>query len=161
MESGPNALEYVFHLQNLEKDQVPVKTLIDSGATGNFIDRMFFATTQLNKNRLDEPITVRNVDGSVNRGGSITDVTTARLFTPPFFQDVDLEITSLGEKYHIILGYPWLQATNPTINWKEGTMTFSNGLTLTSQARRTKTKIESSINSCYSDEYLSDEESDY
>ena len=138
-----------------------MKTLIDSGASGNFIDRAFVATIQLNQTQLDEPITVRNVDGSINRGGSITAVTTARLYSPPFFQDVDLEITSLGEKYHIILGYPWLQATNPTINWKEGTLTFSNGLTLTSQARRTKTKIESSINSCYSDEYLSDEESDY
>src|SRR3984893_13735150 len=77
LESGPNALEIVFHIHNSQNKQIPVKTLIDSGASGNFIDCAFTATIQLNQTQLDEPITVRNVDGSINRGGSITTVTTA------------------------------------------------------------------------------------
>ena len=104
---------------------------------------------------MEEPITVRNVDGSINQGGSITHYTTARIESPPYFEYVDLEITSLGDNYHIILGFPWLQRNNPIVNWKEGTMTLPNGLTLTSSTKEaiteTPEKNVRTICHCYAD----------
>jgi hypothetical protein len=70
---------------------------------------------------LEKPIKVYNVDGTLNKRGTIR-------------QSVDLNIeihgktcterflvTGLG-KHKIILGYPWLKRMNPIIDWEKGTL---------------------------------------
>ena len=47
---------------------------IDSGATGEFIDRQYAKSCRLNFMKLTQPILVYNVDGSPNEVGSITEV---------------------------------------------------------------------------------------
>jgi len=47
--------------------------LLDSGATGLFIDRGFVHRNGLKTRALDQPIKVYNVDGTLNQGGSITE----------------------------------------------------------------------------------------
>ena len=51
---------------------VDVKALLDSGATGMFIDKKFVESNGITTRLLDKPIQVYNVDGTLNQGGSIT-----------------------------------------------------------------------------------------
>jgi transposase InsO family protein len=39
-------------------------------------------------------------------------------------EDINFDVTQLGE-YDIVLGIPWLQYHNPTINWKTGSLQFN------------------------------------
>jgi len=51
---------------------VAVKALLDSGATGLFIDMTFAKEKRFKMEKLKRPLVVRNVDGTANVGGSIT-----------------------------------------------------------------------------------------
>jgi len=51
-----------------------VKALLDSRATGNFIDRDFVCTKGINTWGISHPIPVYNVDGSPNEAGQISEV---------------------------------------------------------------------------------------
>jgi hypothetical protein len=93
--------------------------LIDSGATNNFIDFCTVNKLGLGTRKIPRPIELYNVDGTHNQDGKIErsvhlyiDNGQQRVQTPFF-------VTNLG-KDHIILGYPWFEAFNPKINWKEG-----------------------------------------
>jgi len=54
-------------------DTIGFMALLDSGATGLFIDRAFVHQNGLKTRTLDQPIKVYNVDGTLNQGGSITE----------------------------------------------------------------------------------------
>jgi len=51
---------------------VTVKALLDSGATGIFVDRKFAEKHGFRMDKLEKPLIVTNVDGSNNSGGRIT-----------------------------------------------------------------------------------------
>jgi hypothetical protein len=94
-------------------------TLIDSGATNNFIDFRTVNKLGLGTRKVPRPIELYNVDGTHNQDGKIERSIHLyiddgqRCIQTPFF------VTNLG-KDRIILGYPWFEAFNPKINWKEG-----------------------------------------
>ena len=54
-------------------DSIMVKALLDSGATGMFIDQEFVHKSGLKTRVLPYPIKVYNVDGTLNQKGSITE----------------------------------------------------------------------------------------
>src|SRR6266702_540076 len=91
--------------------------LLDSGATDNLIDRNLIKKLGLGTKPVKPPRLVRNVDGSLNKDGTITEV--CQLWIKrgnketafPFF------ITNLGED-RMIFGYPWFEHENPEIDWK-------------------------------------------
>ena len=51
-----------------------VTALLDSGATGMFIDQEYVKKSGFTTRTLSNPIPIRNVDGTPNEAGSITDV---------------------------------------------------------------------------------------
>jgi len=51
-----------------------VKVLLDSGATGNFIDKDFVHTKGISTQSISHPIPVYNIDGSPNEAGQISEV---------------------------------------------------------------------------------------
>jgi len=51
---------------------VTVKALLDSGATGMFIDKRMAARHGFKLQKLERPIMVRNMDGTNNSKGAIT-----------------------------------------------------------------------------------------
>jgi hypothetical protein len=53
-----------------------VDALLDSGATGLFINRALVQKKGIHMRQLEHPITVYNIDGSINREGSITEEVT-------------------------------------------------------------------------------------
>ena len=61
----------------------------------------------------------RNVDGTLNKTGTITSYVDLRVEIDGRIMDEQLLVTGLGNQ-RIILGFPWLNKYNPDINWKTG-----------------------------------------
>jgi hypothetical protein len=93
--------------------------LVDSGATNNFIDSRIVKKLNLGTRKVPRPIELYNVDGTHNQDGRIEQ--SVHLYIDNGEQRVKTQffVTNLGND-HIILGYPWFEAFNPKINWKEG-----------------------------------------
>jgi Reverse transcriptase (RNA-dependent DNA polymerase)/Retroviral aspartyl protease len=105
-----------------QKKIVKATTLLDTGAGGKFIDQNFVWNQKIETKKLKYPIEVFNVDGTLNKWGTITKYTQLDLTINGQTWTHNLLVTGLG-KQKIILGYPWFKQTNPDINWKECTLT--------------------------------------
>ena len=98
--------------------KVETIALVDSGATGIFIDRVFAKEHNFRIRNLWKEIAVMNVDGTKNQDGSIREYVTANLEVKGRQKDTQFLVTALGTQ-KVILGYPWLVEANPKINWRE------------------------------------------
>jgi len=96
-----------------------VKALLDSGATGSFIDRDFVCSKEMNTRTLSRNIPVFNVDGSPNEAGRISEVVDVVLQYKTYSERMLLAVSELG-KQSLILGYDWLKDHNPKIDWEKG-----------------------------------------
>jgi len=94
-----------------------VKALLDSGATGNFIDRDFVRTKGINTWSISRPIPVYNVDGSPNKAGQISEVVDVVLRYKTHSERMLLAVFSL-RRQSMILSYTWLKDHNPEVNWQ-------------------------------------------
>jgi hypothetical protein len=111
-------------LQNLDTLRIiPIRVLIDSGASGIFISRKFINKFQLTLDRLTEPIAVRNADGTPSQGGPIEFFCDAIISVPPSsFRDRERFKVAVIGNYDVILGLPWLKKHNPQVDWRAGTL---------------------------------------
>ena len=97
------------------------KVLIDSGATANFLDRRVAKRLGFKPKKLERPVPVKNVDGTPNKDGQLTHCVHLWVQLGEKKELMLFYLTNLGED-RTILGFPWLTAFNPKINWTEGTM---------------------------------------
>jgi len=98
---------------------VVIKALLDSGATGMFMDRQTAARHGFKLQKLERPLVVRNVDDTNNSGGAITHQVECNVFYKGHMERIRMDVCDLG-KTEVILGMPWLAAHNPEINWETG-----------------------------------------
>jgi len=107
-------------LEKLESHEgVAVKALLDSRATGLFMDTTFAKEKGFKMEKLKRPLLVKNVDGIVNAWGAITHQVECNIFFKGHVERARIDVCNLG-KTELILGMPWLVAHNPEINWKKG-----------------------------------------
>jgi len=107
-------------LEKLENHKgVAVKALLDSGATGLFMDMTFAKEKGFKMEKLKKPLLVRNVDGTVNAGGAITHQVKCNMFFKGHVERARMDICNLG-KMEVILGMLWLVVHNPEIDWEKG-----------------------------------------
>jgi len=60
-------------LEKLESHEgVAVRALLDSGATGLFMNTTFAKEKGFKMERMRKPLMVKNMDGTINVGGAIT-----------------------------------------------------------------------------------------
>ena len=102
-----------------EAERVENKALIDSGATECLIHPRFLETLSLETIKLPRSRVVRNVDESINWSGTITQavdfiVQCGDKVTPHQFL-----VANIGED-NLILGFPFLEAAEPKIDWAAG-----------------------------------------
>jgi hypothetical protein len=106
---------------NIGSSKRTVKTLIDSGAGGLFIDQN--CARNFDINYLDEPVKAYNMDGTENKRGIINAYVNLEFSLGEQKFKEQFYVTGLG-KQRIILGSPWLHKYNPIIDWKKGEITF-------------------------------------
>jgi len=106
-------------LEKLENHEgVAVKALLDSGATGLFMNTTFAKEKGFKIEKLKKPLLVRNVDGTINVGGAITHQVECNMFFKGHIERARMDVYNLG-KTELILGMPWLAAHNPEIDWEK------------------------------------------
>jgi len=98
---------------------VTVKVLLDSGATGMFVDRKFAERSRFKLDKLKRPLKVTNVDSSNNSGGNITHEVECNVYYKGHQERMRFDVCDLG-RTKVILGMPWLVAHNPEIDWEKG-----------------------------------------
>jgi len=111
-----HAIQVPFQLQTRRK-RVDRKALLDSGATECFIHPRAVKQLKLTTRILPKAQKVQNMDGTNNKAGQILEA-------------VDLKVNNNGEQalhaFYVanigqddfILGYPFLEASNPDIDWR-------------------------------------------
>jgi len=106
-------------LEKLESYKgVAVKALLNSGATGLFIDTTFTREKGFKMEKLKNPLLVRNVNGTVNAGGAITHQVECNMFFKGHVERVRMNVCNLG-KIEVILEMLWLVVYNPEIDWEK------------------------------------------
>ena len=99
-------------LEKLENHEgVAVKALLDSRATGLFMDITFAQEKGFKMEKLKKPLLVRNVDGTVNAEGAIMYQIEYNMFFKGYVERTRMDVCNLG-KTEMILGIPWLAAHN-------------------------------------------------
>jgi hypothetical protein len=124
-EEGPNCLKLEVSVETTDTGEVKsVNSLVDCGATGEFIDRDYVKANRLRSRLLSEPIPVFNIDGTPNEAGSITEVVDLILRYKNHSERVLFAVTGLG-KQKLVLGHSWLRKHNPEIDWATGEVKMS------------------------------------
>jgi hypothetical protein len=124
VKSDANSLAVLTKLGVSGIDSYPeASTLIDSGATWQFLDTEFIWSHNLPTIKLPTPIKVYNVDGMENWDRAITEVVDATLFIWNHSECTLFAVMNLGNQ-QMILGHQWLSDHNPEINWVTGDINF-------------------------------------
>jgi len=97
--------------------------LLDSGATGLFLDTGFVKYHNLNTRKLPKAIPVYNVDGTLNKSGSIHKEVDLIMIYKNHTEKATFAVCDLGDKTAII-GHTWLYLHNLNVNWKSGDVKF-------------------------------------
>jgi hypothetical protein len=124
----PKKYIIVLTSENLLKLDVEIETmdtsvkhrtnaLVNSGATGLFMDSEYVHANAINTHQLSSPIPVFNVDGSANEAGEIREVAEVILRYDGHAECAQFAFMQLG-KQNIILGFTWLQEHNPEVDWQ-------------------------------------------
>ena len=106
------------------REAISVTALVDSGATGCFIDRNYVKANRLTTWMLSVPIPVHNVDGTPNEAHAITEVVDLILRYENHSECTLFAVTELGNQ-DLILRHAWLKKHNPEINWVTGEVKMS------------------------------------
>ena len=90
---------------------------MDSSAIEIFMDRKMAAKHGFKLQKLERPVTIRNVDRINNSTEAITHQVEVNVYYKSHIERMRMDVCNLG-KTDIILEIPWLQAHNLEINWK-------------------------------------------
>jgi len=119
---------------------ITVKALLDSGATGMFMDKRMVARHGFKLQKLERLIMVRNVDGTNNSEGAITHQVECNVYYKGYVERMRMDMCDLG-KTEVILGILWLAVHNPEINWETGEVKMTRCPPLCGGGSQTKEKI--------------------
>jgi len=94
-------------------------SLLDLGATENFLNLDYAKWLKLPIKRLPFPRKLFNVDGTENKAGQLQFYTDLAIQTGSTSTNMRFFLTQLGE-HKAILGYPWFAVVQPKIDWRRG-----------------------------------------
>jgi len=101
------------------------QALVDSGSTSSCISWKFIKENNLDTIQLLFLITCYNTDGTANKNGSVIEVVRMNMTIGDHQELIQLLVTNLGN-YDLFLGYDWLQKYNPSINWRNSSISLQN-----------------------------------
>ena len=98
-----------------------IPSLVDSGATNNFIHPRTVWQLRLGMSLLDKPKKLFNVDDTQNKAGNVTRYVNLCVTTNQKERQMRFLFSDIGRE-SLTLGYPWLATFKPRFRWKEGTL---------------------------------------
>ena len=111
---------------NFQSRAIDTYIMIDSGATGSFIDHKFINQHNIPVIQKDAPVSLSVIDGRSISSGAVTHNTIPlNLKILDHEESMSLDVTHLGN-YPIILGIPWLRLHNPQITWNNNSIKFNH-----------------------------------
>ena len=123
-------------LEKIENHEgVAVKTLLDSGVTGLFMDTKFAKKKRFKLEKLKKPLLVQNMDGIVNVGGAIMHQVKYNMFFKEHVERVRIDMYNLG-KMEVILDIPWLAVHNLEIDWEKGKVKMTRYLSICGRKKK-------------------------
>ena len=94
-----------------------VEALLDNGATGLVMSLEFAEKQGFKLKKIERPIYVRNIDGTLNKEGPIENTVEINIYYQEHRERT--EINMIGEqKQNVILEMPQLACHNPEIDWR-------------------------------------------
>ena len=103
---------------------IKVDVLLDSGATGCFMDKSWALKRRIELKPLKNPIPMLNVDGTRNQAGDITHFVSVIIKIGKHAEKLWCAVTCLG-KTPLILGHTWLKKHNLDVDWSSGKITLN------------------------------------
>ncbi|KAF9801195.1 hypothetical protein IEO21_10184 [Rhodonia placenta] len=98
--------------------------MVDSGATTKFINKRFITENRVRTRKLKEPIPLYNIDGTLNKDGSISEVAVLQMQIGDHVEKTVFTVTDIGPE-DVIIGLDWLCEHNPEIDWESGSLKLS------------------------------------
>ena len=120
---------------------VMVKTLLDSDAMGMFMDKRTAAKHGFRLQKLEQPLQIKNVNGTNNSGGMIMHQVEVNVYYQNHVERMRIDVCDLG-RTEVILDMPWLAAHNPEINWETGEVKMTRCSLLCERNNKIKEKKE-------------------
>jgi len=100
------------------------RAMVDSGAMGNFMSPATVTRLGLTTELKEDPYHLSTVDGTPieqNEGTICIETAEQQMRILEHIETIRFDIAPLG-RHEIILGMPWMQKHNPTIDWKQGSL---------------------------------------
>ena len=108
---------------------ITVKALLNSSATGIFIDKKMAAKHEFRLQKLKRPVMVKNVDGMNNSRRTITYQVEVNVYYKSHVKRMRIDVCDL-ERIDVILEMLQLQTYNPEIDWETGEVKMTRYLLL-------------------------------
>jgi len=96
-----------------------VEALLNSGATRLVMSSEFAKKQGFKLKRLERPMNMRNVNGSLNKEGPIKHTVEVNIYYQGHRERMKIDVIR-GQKWMVILEMLWLAYYNPEINWRTG-----------------------------------------
>jgi len=97
------------------QEGITVEALLDSGATGLVMSSEFARKQCFKLKKLERPMNVRNVDGSLNKEGPIENMVEVNIYYKGHRERTEIDVIG-GQKWTVILRMLWLVHHNPEID---------------------------------------------
>jgi len=101
------------------QEGITVEALLDSGATELVMSLEFARKQGFKLKKLNRPMYVRNVDGSLNKEEPIEHMVKVNIYYQGHRERMEIDVIR-GQKWTVILGMLWLAHHNPEIDWRTG-----------------------------------------
>src|SRR6201985_3206221 len=108
------------HLEPVDSHQpMDATALLDTGATGLFIEEPYVEAKRFTRQKLPRSIPVYNIDGTLNEHGSVKECVDLIVRYGDHTERARFYVTQLGGDA-LVGGHPWLIPHKPEINWPTG-----------------------------------------
>jgi hypothetical protein len=124
------------------KNQADIfQSLIDSGATANFISPFLVEKLKIPKITLNTPRKIRMLDGTTPKTGKVWNKVHLEFECQGLPTSGHFLVCLIGNN-QVILGTPWFKDQNPSIDWKEQTLILLDTVQITSEEEADKDPLQ-------------------
>ena len=99
------------------QEGITMEALLDSRATRLVISSEFTKKQGFKLKKLERPMNVRNVDGSLNKERPIEHTVEVNIYYQGHRERTEIDVIG-GQKWTVILEMLWLAHHNPEIDWR-------------------------------------------